>query len=194
MSDYYNNVVHKMDKRGEMLVVKDVTNDEWDVQEYNSFKLEYVEYNKSNTAVKRYPIFVDADEFNGCLSQILSGNYSKTIGWHEFYGGSKNKGLAQKLEGKDMVPLVNGVESRKLTIGVNKGGWFDFKISIGKGSVGNRGEIKPSGNPVDEVKFSISPKQAVILAKSIDTYVIAKKSLAIRIYTKNKMQKIKEAG
>jgi hypothetical protein len=195
MSDYYNNVIHKIDRRGKMLVVKDMTNDEWDISDYNNYKFEFVEYDtNSNKAVKRFPFFVDADEINAYLSTILTGAYSKIVGWHTFFAGSANSGQAEKLVDGNMKKVISGPESRKLTIGVNDSGYFVLKIEIANGKVGRRGEVTPNGDTVDSISFGIKAEEAVVLAKTIESYTTAKKSLGIRYYTQNKKKHIKEAG
>lgn len=187
MADYYNNIIHKIDRKGKLLSVKDLTNDEWDVTNYNNYRFEFVEYDpKTNSMIKKIPFFVDADEITAYLGQITTGNYSKTIGWHTFFAGSRSRGLAIKNENGSSVSIVNGTESRKMTIGINESGYFVFKVEVGNGKVGDNGQILPAGDPVDSITFGISPKEAVVLAKAIETYTIAKKMLGINSYIRNK--------
>jgi hypothetical protein len=193
MADYYNNVIHKIDRRGKLLSIKDMTNDEWDVTEYNNYRFEFVEYDdKTNMAMKKIPFFIDADEITAFLAQISSGNYSKTIKWHTFFAGSSNKGQGYKNVNGNMIPIVKGTESRKLTIGINDAGYFILKVEVANGKVGKRGEIIPEGEVIDSISFGISAKEAVILAKTIETYTIAKKTIGISQYLRNKQKKQQE--
>lgn len=195
MSDYYNNIIHKIDRKGKMLVVKDMTNDEWDVSDYNNYKFEFVEYdNKSNKATKRMPFFVDADEINALLSTVLTGNYSKIYGWKTFFAGSSKGGQAEKMVDGNMQKIISGPESRKLITGVNDSGYFVLKIEIANGKVGSRGEVTPNGEKVDEISFGIKAEEAVVLAKAIESYTVAKKTLALQYYTKNKLKHQQEAS
>jgi hypothetical protein len=91
-----------------------------------------------------------------------------------------------------MIPIVKGTESRKLTIGINDAGYFILKVEVANGKVGKRGEIIPEGEVIDSISFGISAKEAVILAKTIETYTIAKKTIGISQYLRNKQKKQQE--
>ncbi|MFW6030506.1 MAG: hypothetical protein ACOCRO_09690 [Halanaerobiales bacterium] len=193
MADYYNNMIHKIDRKGKLLAVKDMTNDEWDITDNNKYIFEFVEYDeKSKSVIKNVQFYVDADEITAMLGQITTGNYSKTIGWHTFFAGSKLGRAKKKVNGK-MINIIDGVESRKMTIGINDSGYFVLNVEISPGKVGSRGEIKPAGDSVEKISFGIKALEAVILAKAIETYTIAKKTLGISTYLKNKAEQMKSA-
>jgi len=192
MADYYNNIIHKVDAKGKLLAIKDMTNDEWDVTDNNKYIIEFVEYGKNNHATKKVKFFIDADKLTAYLGQITSGNYSRSVGWQNVFAGSKSAISKRKVNG-DMQTMVNGVESRTLSIGLNKSGYFVFKVDVKPGKIGANGQIKPNGDSVDNMYFSLDKTQAIVLSKTVETYTTAKKTLGISNYLKNKRKRIKNS-
>ena len=187
MPDYYNNMIHKVDRKGKLMSIKDMTNDEWDIGSYNNYRLEFVEYGDNNKAQRIIPFFMDADELTGILGQITSGNYTKVFDdWENFYAGSKNQGQGRKNVDGNMVPIVEGTESRRMSIGLNDQGYFVFKVSVGPGKVGSTGAIKPAGDTAYSISFGITTQEVAIMAKAIETYTIAKKVIGVSNYMRNK--------
>lgn len=189
MADYYNNIIHKVDAKGKLLAIKDMTNEEWDVTDNNKYIIEFVEYGNNNHATKKVKFFIDADMLTAFLGQITSGNYSKSVGWQNIFAGSKSAISKRKVNG-NMQTMVDGIESRTLSIGVNKSGYFVFKVDVKPGRVGGNGQIKPAGDSVDNMYFSLDKTQAVVLAKAVETYTTAKKTLGISNYLKTKKERI----
>ena len=191
MADYYNNVIHKLDRKGKLLSIKDMTNDEWDITDYNNYRFEFVEYDvKTNRAIKRIPFFVDADEITAYLSLINTGKFSTIMDWHTFFAGG-NARAVKKANG-NMEKIVDGIESRKMTMGVNDSGYFVIKVEVGPGKKNSSGAVTPAGDTLESISFGISAKEAVVLAKTLESYTNAKKSYCMFNYMRNKKDAMKE--
>lgn len=185
-------VIYKVANNSFMLVFEDMTNKFWEIApdgsdkelKYNNINVKFIQYDKDSKKTKQFlPVYVDADELMAVMSQIRAGNFFKALNPYKSYGGSKGKGLAKKLQGNDLVPILNTTEARELNIYVN-----DKKLYVQgaayPGVTTERGGFtkKKDSKPVARLFYGFDTLNAYIMAETICSYLQARKTLALSTY------------